>query len=73
MMVAKDQRMKQDSEIINGIKLIKMNAWEDSFLKKVFIFLFRPLIVGMLNLKDRTNNIMCQFGFTQLYISLLCL
>ena len=34
-MKAKDKRMKATNELLNGITLIKMNAWEDYFYKKV--------------------------------------
>lgn len=30
-----DERMKKTTEILNGIKYIKMAGWEETFLKKV--------------------------------------
>ncbi len=35
VMVRKNDRMKIISEVFNNIKLIKMNAWEDFFYKKL--------------------------------------
>ncbi len=34
-MVKKDDRMKITTEILNGIKYIKMSGWEKAFLEKV--------------------------------------
>lgn len=34
----RDERMKLTTEILNGIKFIKMNGWEDYFLTKVIFF-----------------------------------
>jgi len=34
-MEKKDERMKVSTEILNGIKYIKMSGWEEAFLKKV--------------------------------------
>jgi len=31
----KDERMKVTTEILNGIKYIKMSGWENAFLSKV--------------------------------------
>ena len=31
----KDSRMKATNELLNGIRLIKMNAWERYFFDKV--------------------------------------
>ena len=36
-MEKKDERMAVTTEILNGIKYIKMSGWENAFLKKVFI------------------------------------
>lgn len=35
-MKKRDERMKLTTEILNGIKFIKMNGWEEYFLQKVF-------------------------------------
>jgi len=35
MMKEKDERMKATTEILNGIKYIKMSGWENIFLEKV--------------------------------------
>jgi len=35
VMEKKDERMKVSTEILNGIKYIKMSGWEEAFLKKV--------------------------------------
>jgi len=37
-MEKKDERMKVSTEILNGIKYIKMSGWEEAFLKKVIKF-----------------------------------
>jgi len=37
-MVKKDERMKITTEILNGIKYIKMSGWEQAFLQKVNFF-----------------------------------
>jgi len=34
-MKRKDERMKTTTEILNGIKYIKMSGWEEAFLDKV--------------------------------------
>ena len=34
-MKAKDQRVKVTSEMLQGIKAVKLNAWEDYFLSKL--------------------------------------
>jgi len=34
-MKKKDERMKLSTEILNGIKYIKMSGWEEAFLEKV--------------------------------------
>lgn len=36
-MKKKDERMKVMNEIVNGIKFIKMNGWEEYFLTKVIL------------------------------------
>jgi len=36
-MEKKDERMKVTTEILNGIKYIKMSGWEKVFLNKVII------------------------------------
>jgi ATP-binding cassette subfamily C (CFTR/MRP) protein 1 len=40
IMEASDERMKATNETINGIKLIKMNAWEGFFQKRVRSIIF---------------------------------
>ena len=35
MMEVKDQRMKVLSEVIEGVKVIKFNAWEDAFSDRI--------------------------------------
>jgi ABC-type multidrug transport system fused ATPase/permease subunit len=37
MLAHKDKRMATVSEILNGIRIIKMFAWEDSFLDKLYV------------------------------------
>jgi len=37
-MEKKDERMKVSTEILNGIKYIKMSGWEEAFLQKVRIY-----------------------------------
>jgi len=37
MMEKKDERMKATTEVLNGIKYIKMSGWEKAFLEKVKI------------------------------------
>ena len=34
-MKKKDERMKRTTEVLNGIKYIKMSGWEEAFLGKV--------------------------------------
>ena len=34
-MAFKDSRIKLMNEILNGIKILKLYAWEDSFIKKI--------------------------------------
>ena len=34
-MVAKDVRIQTTSEVINGMKIIKLQAWEKAFLEKL--------------------------------------
>ncbi len=42
VMTKRDERMKVTTEILNGIKFIKMNGWEEYFLKKVnFLYFYR--------------------------------
>jgi len=36
-MTKKDERMKVTTEILNGIKYIKMSGWEKSFLNEVIL------------------------------------
>jgi len=43
-MTKKDERMKVTTEILNGIKYIKMSGWEKSFLNKVFSLMKIKLI-----------------------------
>ena len=38
-MEKKDERMAVTTEILNGIKYIKMSGWEKAFLKKVHFYL----------------------------------
>ena len=40
-MVKKDERMAGTTEILNGIKYIKMSGWENAFLQKVFILIWK--------------------------------
>ena len=35
LMEKKDERMKVTTEVLNGIKYIKMSGWEQAFLAKV--------------------------------------
>ena len=37
-MVKKDERMAGTTEILTGIKYIKMSGWENAFLQKVISF-----------------------------------
>lgn len=34
-MVVKDQRMKMMSEILNGIRVLKLYAWEAAFIRSI--------------------------------------
>lgn len=34
-MIKKDKRVKMISELLRNIKVIKMNAWEESFMQKI--------------------------------------
>jgi hypothetical protein len=34
-MVVKDQRIKMMNEILNGIKVLKLNAWEMAFIRSI--------------------------------------
>ena len=44
-MKKKDERMKLSTEILNGIKYIKMSGWEEAFLEKVTNSSFINLII----------------------------
>lgn len=35
MMAKKDERMKVTTEMLNGVRYIKMSGWEQAFLQKV--------------------------------------
>ncbi len=35
MMEVKDQRMRVISEVVDGVKVIKFNAWEEAFAKRI--------------------------------------
>lgn len=38
VMKTKDQRVKQMNELLNGVKVVKLYAWENSFLKNLISF-----------------------------------
>ena len=48
-MQKKDERMKISSEILTGIKYVKMSGWEEPFLEKVNSFLLAIYIINYLN------------------------
>ncbi|EDV26556.1 uncharacterized protein TRIADDRAFT_50060 [Trichoplax adhaerens] len=57
-MINKDDRIRLMSEILNGIKVLKLYAWEQSFIKRV------------LNIRDKELQILRRYGF--LYSTLEC-
>lgn len=40
-----DQRVKMMSEVLRGVKVIKMNAWEESFMEKIDVIRKKELAI----------------------------
>jgi len=55
-MKKKDERMKLSTEILNGIKYIKLSGWEEAFLEKVISFINLILTQSKANKSKRLRT-----------------
>lgn len=56
VMKKKDERMKLSTEILNGIKYIKLSGWEEAFLEKVISFINLILTQSKANKSKRLRT-----------------
>ena len=55
-MIMKDERVRVITEILAGVKVLKLFSWEDSFINKIGGFKLLNLCNGEMSVKQNYNS-----------------